>query len=150
MGYSFKGRGILWHSETGPVKWWPINWFWMFVVNFEQERHRKLEEAAEAAKAADANAAAAKAADAKPGEAKPGEVEPVGTKPEPAASVAPEPPVETVSPAEAAAVTAIALGPLAEAIAPPPEAGSELAPPPPPEPEHLGGEPAKPAEPPKA
>jgi hypothetical protein len=126
MGYSFKGRGILWHSETGPVKWWPINWFWMFVVNFEQERRRKLEEAAEAA---EAKAAEAKAAEAKPAAAPPVEPEPV-------------------TPGEAAAAAAVAASPIAEAIAPAPQAGSEMAPPPPPEPEHLG-QPDKPAEPPK-
>ncbi|ALK08615.1 hypothetical protein [Blastochloris viridis] len=139
MTYSFKGRGILWHSQTGPVKWWPINWFWLFVVNFEQQRQAKREEAAEAAaaKAADAKGIAAEAEAAKPAEAA-----------AVVSSEALEPPAEpAASPADAAA-TAVVAGPIAEAIIVSPASTSDLAPPPPPEPEHLG-EPDKPAEPPK-
>jgi hypothetical protein len=79
MTYSFKGRGILWEEGRGPVIWWPINWFWFLVTNFQEERRQAAEERAAALDTAKTEAAPAKAD------------EPA------AAAVDPAPPAETVA-----------------------------------------------------
>ena len=36
--YYFKGRGFLWHDRKGPVLWWPPNWVWFGIFEFQRWR----------------------------------------------------------------------------------------------------------------
>ncbi|NJO53585.1 MAG: hypothetical protein HC829_00965 [Bacteroidales bacterium] len=139
MTYRFKGKGILWEEGKGPVVWWPINWFWFLVTNFEEERRQKREEAAEASAAVQKDADSAKAEEPAAAQAEAPAAPPVETAVETPASedervreaalaasaVAADPVVEVAgAPAEPAAdVAAADPAPGTEPAEPPPQQG---------------------------